>query len=128
MTGRVFMNILIVGFFYAELTPVQTHPTCNHDRAICVSYTATKKPASSYFNWTMQVTANQSTNQRNIDSVTYYLPRTFSPRVITIRKQAQNPSYKFDLRKSGQGEFNVNVKIFEHKKPPFTIEQSLRLR
>ena len=119
----ISFSVILLAIFFSESALSQT---CGSN--ICVSYTSARKPQTSYFNWTIKVQARSPESQRNIDSVIYNLPRSFNPRVVRLRKQTNNPSYTFNLTKSGYGDFIVIVKVYLHNKAPVTIEHPVKLR
>lgn len=102
--------------------------TCDEHRKICVSNTSSRIPNTSYSNWKIFVEAQAPVAQKDIDSVVYYLHKTFTPRIVTVRKIAGNPSYKFDLPRRGWGQFNILVKVYVHKiRTPISINHYLKL-
>ncbi len=123
---RVYLSIFLIVFILPVCGFPQTSAkTCVKN--ICVSSTSKKRTAGSYYDWTLTVQAQAPVLQSSIDSVAYYLHKTFNPRVITLKK-IKNPQYKFDLHRSGWGEFNILVKVYLHNsRIPVTINHYLKL-
>lgn len=120
----IFLNISINGFSQIRNT------TCDNRNNYCVINTAVRKSTSStYFNWKIVINTRPVSLINNIDSVVYYLHKTFNPRIITRRRSDLNNFPNFSLSKSGWGEFNVLVKIYLHNsRTPLLINHMLQLK
>jgi transcription initiation factor IIF auxiliary subunit len=120
-------SFFICFFFLIFPGAVHSQPARTCLNNICVSNTARRASGPNY-NWIMTVQAQAPLSQSRIDSVVYYLHKTFNPRVITLRKKSNNPAYKFDLARTGWGEFNVLVKVYLHgTRTPVSINHQLKL-
>jgi hypothetical protein len=118
--------IILITIFCSNAALSQTSTKCSFN--VCVSSTSSRKTGGSYFYWTLKVKTMGGLSQASIDSVFYYLPKTFSPNVVKRSKQATNPTYTFDLTQSGYGNFRVVVKVFLHNRAPVSIDYDLHLR
>ena len=127
---QYYFSFLIILLGFSNRGFSQNQSSCDNRNNYCVANTAMRKSfSSSYYDWKIYVTTNPTSLFNEIDSVVYYLHKTFNPRIIT-RKRADLRNYpNFSLSKSGWGEFNVLAKIYlRNSRTPLLINHMLKLK